>query len=295
MPPATLSPTRPFYWSVRRELWENRSIYLAPLIAVAVVLVGFLIGTIFLADSLRAMTSHDATREAIVLARRYDLAAVALILTGLFVAVFYCLDALHAERRDRSILFWKSLPVSDVVTVLSKASIPLAVLPVITFVLTLAAHLVMLLLATAVLLLKGLDASPLWEQVAVFPMSTVVLLYGLVVLALWYAPVYAWLLLVSGWAKRATLLWAVMPPLAIMVIERIGFGTSHFAAVVKQRLAGGFAEAFVVRGHGMDAVSGLPQIDPLRFFSSPGLWVGLATAAALLALAVRQRKYRDPI
>ena len=75
------------------------------------------------------------------------------------VGVFYCLDALHGERRDRSILFWKSLPVSDLTTVLSKASIPLVILPLITFAIVIATQLIMLLLSSAAMLISGLSAT----------------------------------------------------------------------------------------------------------------------------------------
>ena len=113
---------RPFYWSVRRELWENRSITLAPLVAAVVVLVGFVISTKDLAGALGALSGLDEARQQASLARRAALAAMPLLFTGFVVGWFYCLDALHGERRDRSILFWKSLPVSDAVTVLAKAS-----------------------------------------------------------------------------------------------------------------------------------------------------------------------------
>ena len=61
-------------------------------------------------------------------------------------------------------------------------------------------------------------------------------LYGLVVHALWFAPLYAWLLLVSAWARRAPLLWAVLPSLALGVVERMAFGTSHFGSLIRYRL-----------------------------------------------------------
>src|SRR5206468_5595092 len=75
----------------------------------------------------------------------YDVAAMMLIFTAFIVGVFYCLDALHGERRDRSILFWKSLPVSDLTTLLSKVTIPLVALPLVTFAIVVATQLVMLL------------------------------------------------------------------------------------------------------------------------------------------------------
>ena len=150
-----LSRTRPLYWSVRRELWENRSIYIAPLAVAALVLFAFLISTLHWRRSLRAALARDAAAQAAALAMPYSIAATLIIVTSLIVGVFYCLEALHGERRDRSILFWKSLPVSDLTTVLSKISIPLVVLPVTAFAISLATQLAMLLLGTAVLLLSG--------------------------------------------------------------------------------------------------------------------------------------------
>jgi ABC-2 type transport system permease protein len=117
-PPATAA-TRPMYWSVRRELWENRSIYIAPLGVAAVVMLGFLISLIGLPRNMREMAAADPAHHRIMLAMPYSHAAWLLILTGFLVGIFYSLDALHGERRDRSILFWKSLPVSDLTTVLS--------------------------------------------------------------------------------------------------------------------------------------------------------------------------------
>ena len=125
--PAAISPTRPLYWSVRRELWENRSIYIAPLAVAAVYMLGFLISLFWLPRSLRGLEAlHDATPQPIALAMPYSHAAMLIMVVGFLVGIFYSLDALHGERRDRSILFWKSLPVSDLTTVLAKASVPLA-------------------------------------------------------------------------------------------------------------------------------------------------------------------------
>ena len=124
--------TRPFYWSVKRELWENRSIYIAPLIVAMVVLFGFLISTGGLPDRRRTVLLLDPATAHAAIEMPYNVAAIMLIFTAFIVGVFYCLDALHGERRDRSILFWKSLPVSDLTTLLSKATIPLIVLPLVT-------------------------------------------------------------------------------------------------------------------------------------------------------------------
>src|SRR5207247_1369319 len=144
----------------------------------------------------------------------YDITAIMLILTAFIVGVFYCLDALHGERRDRSILFWKSLPVSDFTTLLSKATIPLLVLPLVTFAIVIAAQLVMLLWTSVVLITHGMGPASTWTYFPLFQQS-IILLYGLVAIALWHAPIYGWALLVSGMVRRATFLWAVLPLIAI--------------------------------------------------------------------------------
>jgi ABC-2 type transport system permease protein len=303
-PAAVLSATRPFYWSVRRELWENRSIYIAPLAAAALFLLGFLISTIHLPQQIRDQSTpapvHEhqtmvAPHDGAVLTTmsQYDTVAGLLMLTAMVVGVFYCLDALHGERRDRSILFWKSLPVSDTTAVLAKASIPLVVLPLITFVVTVAAQWIMLLVSSAILLANGLSVATLWTQVAILPMSLMLFYHLLTVHVLWHAPFYGWLLLVSAWARRAAFLWAVLPVVAVAFVEKIAFNTSHFATMLGDRLGGGAHEAITAAGS-MPIHPGI-HITLGRYLSAPGLWIGLAFTAICLAAAIRLRRQRGPI
>jgi ABC-2 type transport system permease protein len=223
----------------------------------------------------------------------YDVAAMMLIFTAFIVGVFYCLDALHGERRDRSILFWKSLPVSDLTTVLSKATVPFVILPLIIFATIVMVQFLMLLWSSAILLPSGL-ATTTWTRFNLFQQS-LILLYSLIVIALWHAPIYGWALLISGWARRATFLWAVLPFLAIGVLEKIAFDTTYFASMLKDRLFGAGDTAFAFQPHHGIAVNSLIQLTPGRYFTTPGLWIGLAFAAAFMAIAVRQRRYRGPI
>src|SRR5437588_4312499 len=291
--PTPTSPTRPLYWSVWRELWENRSIYIAPLIVAAFEVMGFAISTIGLAERRRAVLLLDPAHQRAAIEQPYDLAAMMMIFIAFIVGVFYCLDALYGERRDASILFWKSLPVSDLTTVLSKATIPLVVLPLVTFAIIVATHFVMLLWSSVVLLTSGL-AGTTWTRFNLLEQS-VILLYSLIALALWHAPIYGWLLLVSGWARRATFLWAVLPLLAISIFETITFNTTHFIRMLGNRLAGFATEAFdFQRQHNPD-IHSLAQLTPGRYLSTPDLWIGLAFAGAFIFAAVRLRRYRGPI
>ncbi|HEX2331180.1 MAG TPA: ABC transporter permease [Candidatus Angelobacter sp.] len=298
--PTVISPARRMYWSVRRELWENRSIYIAPLAAAAVVLVAFLFGIIAMpGHRMRTVMTLSPARQRAQIVLPYDVAAGLIMATAFFVGLYYCLEALHSERRDRSILFWKSLPVSDLTTVLSKASIPFG-LVLFSFVLTFVTQLIMLLLSSAVVLADGLSVATLWTHVSLLQSSLTLIYHLVTVHVLWYAPIYAWLLLVSAWARRATFLWAVLPPLAILAIEKIAFNTSHFGAWLAYRLGG--PEAFNISSSpGLSAqaggvsMTGMTSLDPEKFFSTPGLWFGLIVAAAFLFAAAQLRRYRGPI
>jgi ABC-2 type transport system permease protein len=291
-PPPRAAPTRPLYWSVRRELWEHRSVLIAPLAVAGVVLFGILISAVRLGHHLSDLPRFDPARDGGALSLPFDFAAIPVMATALIVAVFFCLGALHNERRDRSILFWKSLPVSDLTAVLAKAFIPMVALPAITFVIVCVLHLFMLLIGTAALLAHGLDPTPFWTGVPWLQVE-MTLLYTLVALSLWYAPIYAWLLLVSAWAKRAPFLWAVLPPLALCLLEKIAFDTTNLGALLSYRLHGGVSEAFDV-SQVDHAMRHLPRIDLVQYLSTPGLWAGLVFAAGFGAAAVWMRRYREP-
>ena len=291
--PAAISATQRMYWSVRREFWESRSLYIAPLATAALILVGFLVSTIHLAAKMRAALALDPMQQNVAIRQPYTFAELLLMGTFLIVALFYCLDALHGERSDRSILFWKSLPVSDLTTVLAKASIPVVILPLFTFAITVATQCIMLLLSTLLLWGSGVSVATLWDHVPLFQMSFGLLDHLVGFHGLWYAPIYCWLLLVSAWARRAPILWAVLPLLAIGIVEKIAFNTSYFAALLQYRFAGGPEnDTFTATRVAMDP---LTHLHPVQFLASPGLWIGFAVAAAFLAAAVRLRQYREPI
>ena len=285
---SAMAATRPLYWSIRRELWENRSLYIVPLVVAGVALFGFCLSSFvgIWEEPLRLIPAkHQAP---------FDMAAGLMMLTGIVVSVFYCLDALHGERRDRSILFWKSLPVSDLTTVLAKASIPLFVLPLIVVTVTLAMQWIMLLFSSAVVLANGMSVGELWRNVSIIQMWLLLLYHFATAHVLWPYPVYCWLLLVSGWAKRAVFLWAALPVLVIGGFERMMFHSLHFAEIVGGHLIGNAPV--------MDMAPGGMGLDPLtthvtvgRFLSSPGLWIGLLLSAVFLAAAVRLRRNQGPI
>ena len=265
-------------WSVRREVWENRSIYLAPLIVGVLIALSSIAGTV---GGLNSPVSRFASHV--------EVAAGALMGTTLIVAIFYCLDALYGERRDRSVLFWKSMPVSDTEAVLSKMAVPMVILPLLTFAITVVTQFCMLLFTSGIVAIRGESAAPLWNLP--WGQMTTGLLYHLVTVhSLYYAPIFGWLLLVSAWAKRLPFLWAFLPPAAIGVLERFVFNTTHFGSMLGARISGGMDSP---PKKGMSMM--FWPAHPLEFLARPGLWIGWLFAAACLALAVWLRRRRDPI
>ena len=276
----TASETQPFYWTVRRELWENRFVYIAPLMVAGFVLFASFISVVMMAKKGGAV--H----------KPFSMAPAPIMLATFLIGFFYCLDALYGERRDRSILFWKSLPISDRMIVLAKVAIPMAVLPAIAWALSVITQVLMLFMSAPFLAAFRVDLGAFFDEFRFFE-GLLVMIYGLVVHTLWFAPIYGYLLLTSAWARRAPFLWAVLPPLAIGALERILFNSTLFIHVIGYRFAGAMREAFSIKSHSEDIR--VWELSPGRFLTAPGLWVGLAFAAICIAAAVRLRRFREPI
>jgi len=202
-------PVRPFYWSVKRELWENRSLWIAPLVAAGVLLLALIISLIanasHLPEGLQALAVLPPEKQQMVVNGSYVGIGIVVTIVMNIAVFFYLLDALQGERKDRSVLFWKSMPVSDTTTVLGKIFTAAVVSPAVVLVTVLATVLVMLVLATVVLLIGGVNPFGIWANPQLFQM-VIGSVYTLLAIELWYAPVTAWLLFVSSWAKRATFL-----------------------------------------------------------------------------------------
>ncbi len=288
---------------VRREFWEHRSLWIVPpvLVALLYVLPG-LFGDVSFGES-GAPSPERA--QAIVAAASLALAGLVLLVMSV-VLVFYLLDCLYAERKDRSILFWKSLPVSDAQTVVAKLLVALVVVPIGTWLLCVCGDVI----ARGAISLRsgsrGVTAAfPLWETGTWFRLQAV-MLYALVVSLAWYAPIAAYLLAISAWARRSVTLWAALPPALLLIVERVTFGTRHVADFVEARFKGPLAAAFggmnldpdqaavvIDRQQVLGPARLFERIDPTPVLSSPGLWLGLLAAAALAWLAIRIRRYRD--
>ena len=290
---AIIPAARLMYWSLRRELWEYRAIYVAPVAVAAVFLFGFLISIIHVLVEAHAAPWLDPMQQRELFGQPYQFAEDLIMGVTLIGGMLYSVDALHAERRDRSILFWKSLPMSDLITVMAKACIPILILPLITFGIAVATQSIMLLMSSVVLVINGQSAWELWSRLAVFQRWEMLLFHFVGIHGLWGSPIYGWLLLVSAWARRVPILWAVLPPLAIGFGEKVAFKTTYFGNWIGSRFTGG-PEGTAIMEHHMSMDPAI-LLGPLHFLLNPGLWIGFAITAAFLLAAVRVRRYRGPI
>ena len=149
----------------------------------------------------------------------------------------------------------------------------------------------MLVLSSAILAGSGVSIATLWSHLSFIQVSLVILYHLITVHGLWYAPLYAWLFLISAWAPRAPFIWAVLPPFVILGVEKIAFNTSHLLSFLQERLLG--PSGSMAPEHTLQDFAA--SLIPEHFFDQPGLWLGLVVAAAFLFAAVRLRRYRGPI
>lgn len=294
-----------YLWLMRREFWENRAIWLVPaalgaLLVLAALFGGYqVVGAVDL-TTVRSVIQAGALDGMIMLSMTF-FGVMALYST------WYLLDCLYGDRKDRSILFWKSMPISDAATVIAKLGMALVVIPLVYFAF---ADLTTLLMAFIVSVRSGgLIGSSLWRGDLWLEIQGL-WLYLIVTTAIWYLPVAGWLLIASAWAKRAVILWSILPPLALILAERVFLGTHVIAGQLGARLGllayashalkyTPGSENWVSTEVGHDTITAPVSlyrfVNAGGFFSSPETWIGAAVGIALIVCAVQLRMRRTEI
>jgi ABC-2 type transport system permease protein len=215
-----------------------------------------------------------------------------------FVVFFSLLGALYEERRDRSILFWKSMPVPDWQEVLAKLITPILIAPLFFLVVAVAAQLVIAVILSIVVLAQGGSPLGLWPM-GFMLWSWVSFIPDYLMWSLWALPLLAWVLFVSSYASRLPFLWAVLPIVLIAAAEGITFESTIFLDWVGTHIGGGMAEAQF--GHITqepetpreiyDIILGGSQIDMwIKSLMSGQFWLGLVIAAGLIFGTIEMRK-----
>ncbi len=295
---------------LKREVWEHRSIYVTPIAVASIVTLATLAMLVFAGGFAKELDiaifgatniAGDAERS-VALTGFFVGTSWLFVLAAGVLTIFYTLDSLYAERKDKSILFWRSLPVTDAEAVVGKLLTALLVIPLFTAGAIIVTHLVNLVVTSAWVSMKGGDAGHLiWGSVPLLDNWTagfIVVLAG----AIWMSPFLGWFLFVSAFTKRSPLLMAFMPLVLIPLLEAIFLRSSVFAEAVFGR--SGMLPLF--RGIDLEAffdeerlavreeVAGLlPYIDLGKFFTSLSMWSGVVVCALFVTAAIYVRRYRD--
>ncbi|HZX71475.1 MAG TPA: hypothetical protein VFE77_11715 [Rhodanobacter sp.] len=321
------SKANTLFWLVKREFWEHRGgFFWAPVITggifVLLNIMGIVTGEVFGARNGFNLSFGGGQNNLRILSKALDKQSMDTVGAGLdmvmysatmimgiilgFVVFFYCLGALYDDRRDRSILFWKSLPVSDTATVLSKVISATVVAPFITVIVGTLTGLLMLLTFALALSLHGVSV---WHLLSLsHPLEVIANMVGSIPLyLLWALPTVGWLMLCSAWARNKPFLWAVALPVAVGIVigwfnllGTINVSNDWYWRDVAVRILGS-----VFPGGWFSEVTGIGGNDPAEFVSSlsltrgytalasANLWIGVAAAVVMLACAIWFRRWRD--
>jgi len=297
-PPAVIPASRVVLALIQREFWEHRALWLAPLVLAGLLALVATIGRVHIDLDDATRLGGQPQQVALATIIQWVLAMPLYVLIA-FVGSYYLLDCLYAERKDRSILFWKSLPVSDGLTVSAKLLVGLVILPFGVFALALLAHFVFAAILGARVALGSLPKVLTWNGYE-WLRTEAVMFVATLLAVLWYAPIAGYLLLVSAWVRRAPILWATLPLVLGPVLEWVAFGTRYLLSFIDYRVNGiwgilGVEHLNIISKHGPHHPVGtaLGVLDFRGALTSIDLWLGLAVTAALVYAAIRIRRFRD--
>jgi len=328
--------THTFKLLLKREFWEHKGGFLwAPMVAggisLLLSLMAIVVGLVAARRAAAAgnlhldgvnvsgldlaqLTGRMSPAEMVQFAQGIDLtlllsSAWPFIVLG-FVVFFYCLGALYDERKDRSVLFWKSLPLSDSQTVLSKVASAAVVAPVLAVAAAIITMFGFLLIISVVALLHGGNPLTLiWAPASPLRVAAGHIAW-IPVYMLWALPTIGWLLFCSVWAKSKPFLWAIMVPLFAGIVvswfdlmRLFDLDATWFWKNAVGRLLLGTVPGIdmLYRGNitrdGADNLEGIVQQfsagNQLGTLALPELWIGAAVGAALIFIAIRLRRWRD--
>ena len=296
---------------IRREVWEHRSIWVTPA-AVALIMVLLTVASFVAASAfggtvdmaiIGASNIGEAQRKAALIAFMIGNSVVFLIAMW-FLSIFYCLDTLYAERKDKSILFWRSLPITDAETVTAKLLTAIILIPLVTFAAIAVTQIVNLVLVSIWLSVEG--GSPghiIWGSLTL-PDTWLATLIVILAIPLWLSPLLGWFLFVSAWTKRGPFLTAFLPIAVVPLLEYVVFRTTMLWHAIGARFSIESMPLFNVdpsmffdgddfKPLQEDSISLLALIDVGEFLGSVELWLGLVVCGLFATAAIYVRRYRD--
>lgn len=296
----TINGYNPIKTLFLKEFWDNkRAIVTTPLVVTGLVIffsiVALINGSGMTIDggtiSEHLNNAEDMSLEASeIITMLIMFPSIILGVTLTFSMIFTALSVLYDERKDKSILFWKSMPVSDTQEVLVKLATVVFIIPLITIGFALIVQLFSTLMLGLFVAINT-DAGA-WNLV--FSNINIISLLAMDIIPLfvkifWALPIIAWFMLVSSFSKRSPFLLAFIAPILVAVFEGMFFRSTYFLEAVGSRFA--VVETF---GPRVRIEEGIEMLDivamHLSSLASPSLWVGTVLAVAMIAGCIQIRK-----
>lgn len=298
------------YVLMQRELWEHRSLYVVPAVMALIIVLIEMTGQAAVSAfgthidiALLGATNIGVNQRGAIISALMSVFAGLFVLEMWILTVFYSLDSLYAERKDKSILFWRSMPVTDAETVISKLLVALVIIPLITLGFIALTHLLVLLVTSIWVGMRGANAWHLiWSAVPLLDNWSATFVFVLSV-SLWMSPFVGWFLLVSAYTKRSPMLMAMLPIIVLpmlefsilssrLLIDAIYVRTVHIPIRRDIEFSGLFNQDNYTLDAG-EGISLLGMLDIGRFLGSPGLWLGLIVCGLFSTAAIYVRRFRD--
>jgi ABC-2 type transport system permease protein len=281
---------------IQRELWEHVSLWRIPVILFALVVLANLVFT----NLFRFVQYSPDDMQSVVLTGTLGSVSSAVFLVFIFLALFYLLDCLYAERKDGSILFWRSLPVSDTEAVLAKLFVATVIIPMIIWITIIAAHITTLVIQGVF----GAEEASAFIGILNLGKYWINLLLVLFATVLWCLPLMSWFLFCSSWSQRTPLVMSLAIPVGIGLVDSILSLDIGLGAMMWERVPIGIDSGDFAPGSGLEHLLGLSGIGLntvgetglgryAAFLTLPSLWAGLIVTALLVTATVWIRRWRD--
>ncbi len=311
-----MNAMKPYWMLAKREVWEHKSLWIVQLVLLGIGIFGALWGSAALIISAQhGLFSLPDIQNHVSVGNR-ALLIHGLIISGaigadifmLFVVCFYLMDCLYGDRRDRSVLFWRSMPVSDTATVLSKLFTGMVTAPVIMLAQVIVAEIVIGIIFVIAFAFLGVNLLGILFAPGTIITAWITLAFGLWVQSLWFLPYFGWFLLCSAWAKKLPLGWTVLVPLGAMLLEGIVFRTHYLFNAIFGHMdrwfgALGVRESF--RGMGVGVVVPNQPLSHTGWLMTVGsvadyllrseMWIGVAIGIIFVLGAIWLRRNHSEI
>lgn len=309
-----MNAIRPYWTLAKREVWEHKSLWIVPIVVACLVVLGSLYGGVSLIVAAHRGVITVNNIGVVGGDARGGLHVAMLAMAGffnvvmLFMVWFYLMDSLYADRKDRSVLFWRSMPVSDTATVLSKLFTGMVTAPAFMFMLVVITEVIAGIIFT---IAAGVVGVNLFHE-AFYPgtiiLNWILLAFALIQQSLWLLPYWGWFLLCSAWAKKLVLAWAVLIPLGVILLELIVFRSHYLSDSILGHIGRG---VMLIGGYQFSNTHGNFQTGVHMFgppgqtvisfgsvahmFALPEMWIGVGIGIIFILGAIWLRRHRSEI